>query len=345
MTEVTVDPYALYRYFDVRDILLYVGMTGDLAKRDKTHISKSAFMQLAARSAIERRKTLGDVKEAEQKAIETERPIFNIQYNDTPEARERLRAYLEEIGRLDLLTPKIRAAIEEDQRARERVRGAERAPEPAGDAPEDEEYWAGWEQRKARWDAEAEGAWWRPWLYSGSNWHDPDELMPLLCPIYTAAEAEAQWHWWRKPENADYAWPLIYASVVQSWDESDESGLFGFREHWSAHSDHTSCVTIPFREFTREAAAVQDELAEALIAAGRCTAEKGQARVDLCGFASKNEARAAGAILNELAWGRTRVAKECIALLRQFGPTGKRPASTAQPVDGWKGGDGFPIPI
>jgi hypothetical protein len=97
------DPYALYRYFDTRSRLLYVGISGDLANRDRSHISRSRWMQLVASSTVERLKTLEDVQAAERKAIETERPLFNRLHNDTPEARERLRAYLDEIGRLDLL--------------------------------------------------------------------------------------------------------------------------------------------------------------------------------------------------------------------------------------------------
>lgn len=95
--------FALYRYFDSTDRLLYIGISGDLAMRDTTHISRSRWMELAARSAIERHLDLESLKAAERRAIETERPIFNVQYNDTPEAKERLVAYLTEIGRTDLL--------------------------------------------------------------------------------------------------------------------------------------------------------------------------------------------------------------------------------------------------
>ena len=51
-------------------------------------------MQFTARSTVERRKTLEDVKRAEREAIETEHPIFNKQYNNTPEAKARMRMYL-----------------------------------------------------------------------------------------------------------------------------------------------------------------------------------------------------------------------------------------------------------
>jgi hypothetical protein len=97
------DPYRLYRYFDARDILLYVGISGDLAVRDKSHISRSKWMRLTARSTVERRKTLERVKMAERIAIEAEHPIFNVAFNSTPEAKARMRAYLEAAGRLDLL--------------------------------------------------------------------------------------------------------------------------------------------------------------------------------------------------------------------------------------------------
>lgn len=100
--------YALYRYFDATGRLLYIGISGDLAVRDTSHISRSRWMELTASSTVERYGTFEAVKRAEQEAVESECPLFNVQYNDTPEARERLRVYLEEIGRDDLITTKIR---------------------------------------------------------------------------------------------------------------------------------------------------------------------------------------------------------------------------------------------
>src|ERR1700677_2868246 len=98
-----VGDYALYRYFDITHRLLYIGISGDLAVRDTSHIARSRWMQLTASSNIERYATLKEVQEAERRAIETEHPLFNRQYNDTPEARKRLVAYLAEMGRADLL--------------------------------------------------------------------------------------------------------------------------------------------------------------------------------------------------------------------------------------------------
>lgn len=99
------DSYALYRYFDDADRLLYVGISGALEVREAAHISRSRWMELAARSTIQRYATEADVLDAEETAIKAERPLFNVTHNDTPEARERLRAFLAEIGRIDLLRP------------------------------------------------------------------------------------------------------------------------------------------------------------------------------------------------------------------------------------------------
>jgi|SRR5215472_8546276 len=97
------DSYALYRYVDGKGRLLYVGISGSLRIRTGIHKSTSSWMQFAVDSAVERFETPREVMKAERRAIETEHPLFNVKYNDTPEARERLRNYLEEIGRLDLL--------------------------------------------------------------------------------------------------------------------------------------------------------------------------------------------------------------------------------------------------
>ena len=95
--------YALYRYFDVSGRLLYVGKTGDVAVRGRQHIKRSEWMQFAVRSTIKRYDSAESVGRAERRAIKAEQPVFNRQYNDTPEARERLRVYLKQADRLDLL--------------------------------------------------------------------------------------------------------------------------------------------------------------------------------------------------------------------------------------------------
>lgn len=99
--------YALYRYFDSADQLLYVGKSGNLGARDHGHISRSRWMRFAARSAIERYGTPEELGEAERLAIETEHPLFNTGHNHTRDAAERVRAYLEEAGMPDLMPARL----------------------------------------------------------------------------------------------------------------------------------------------------------------------------------------------------------------------------------------------
>ena len=93
----------LYRHFDIADRLLYIGISGRLPVRETEHESGSRWWELIARSAAEPFETRLAVVTAERIAIQTEHPVFNRQYNNTPEARERMRAYLEGIGRMDLM--------------------------------------------------------------------------------------------------------------------------------------------------------------------------------------------------------------------------------------------------
>lgn len=99
------ETYRLYRYFDSRRRLLYVGISGDLARRNSSHISRSKWMQFTAASRVEPYATLEDLKAAERVAIEAEHPIFNKLHNSTPEAWKRMRTYLGKVGRLDLMPP------------------------------------------------------------------------------------------------------------------------------------------------------------------------------------------------------------------------------------------------
>ena len=101
---VTDGPTALYHYFDGKDRLLYIGISGNHWLRTLTHVSKSGWMELAAGSTIARYPSRREALKAERAAIWDERPLFNWQYNDTAAALARLRAYLTEIGRMDLFT-------------------------------------------------------------------------------------------------------------------------------------------------------------------------------------------------------------------------------------------------
>lgn len=96
--------YALYRWFDSKDRVLYIGKSAALAARTRAHIHTSHWMQFVARSTVERHDSAEELAKAERVAIRTEGPIFNKVHNNTPEARERLRAYLEEAGQPELLS-------------------------------------------------------------------------------------------------------------------------------------------------------------------------------------------------------------------------------------------------
>jgi hypothetical protein len=96
-------PTAVYRYYDPDDILLYVGISETLAARGLRHIKASVWMDFAARSTISRYPTRTQARRAEIKAITTERPVFNREHNEGPEAEQRLADYLVSQGRADLL--------------------------------------------------------------------------------------------------------------------------------------------------------------------------------------------------------------------------------------------------
>lgn len=98
---------ALYRYYDERDRLLYIGITDELTGRVSDHVDGSSWMDFSARSTITRYADRKEAATAEVEAIKAERPLFNKQHNNTPEARRRLVEYLVERDRLDLLAPAV----------------------------------------------------------------------------------------------------------------------------------------------------------------------------------------------------------------------------------------------
>ena len=100
-------PTALYFWFDADGVLLYIGITGDLATRQSSHAKRSSWAEFADHSQIHRFPSRPEAEAAEKAAIEAERPLFNHVHNDTAEARQRLVAYLIEHGRMDLLAPAV----------------------------------------------------------------------------------------------------------------------------------------------------------------------------------------------------------------------------------------------
>lgn len=98
---------AVYSYYDEQDIPLYIGVAANVKSRQRSHVVGSAWMEFAARSVISRYSSRTEALKAEGVAIRAERPLFNVQHNNTVGARLRLIKYLTEHERTDLI-PLIR---------------------------------------------------------------------------------------------------------------------------------------------------------------------------------------------------------------------------------------------
>lgn len=98
-------PERLYFWYDRDGILLYIGVTNDLAHRQTGHAKRSSWAIFAVQCRVEDYSDRDSAEDTECEAIAELKPLFNRTHNDTPEARERLVRYLAEKDRLDLLTP------------------------------------------------------------------------------------------------------------------------------------------------------------------------------------------------------------------------------------------------
>lgn len=68
----------LYRFYDASDNLLYVGITNFLPQRIKQHSRRAKWHEFAVRAVIEHYATRALALEAEQKAIQSENPFYNL---------------------------------------------------------------------------------------------------------------------------------------------------------------------------------------------------------------------------------------------------------------------------
>lgn len=76
--ELRDQPTALYRHFDGTGVLLYVGISNDVAIRTKGHVGNGAdWTRYVVESRAEWFPDRETAKAAETKAIQTEDPIFN----------------------------------------------------------------------------------------------------------------------------------------------------------------------------------------------------------------------------------------------------------------------------
>lgn len=74
-------PAQLYRFYDAKGVLLYVGITGRMHNRVKQHRDNASWFEVAARVDIEHYPTRADALRAETVAIKAEHPLHNIVHN------------------------------------------------------------------------------------------------------------------------------------------------------------------------------------------------------------------------------------------------------------------------
>ncbi len=76
---------SVYRFFDDRDVLLYVGMTNSLSHRLAQHEAKKSWWRAVSSVTIEHYNTREQAAIAEREAIRAELPYWNIEYQpDVP---------------------------------------------------------------------------------------------------------------------------------------------------------------------------------------------------------------------------------------------------------------------
>ncbi len=93
-TFLAAQPVALYRHFDQRGELLYVGITLDPVTRWEQHHETSLWARFVAQSYLTWHHDRASARAAEKVAIKIERPIFNAQRPDAKRANEIKIRYL-----------------------------------------------------------------------------------------------------------------------------------------------------------------------------------------------------------------------------------------------------------
>jgi hypothetical protein len=74
-------PHALYRFYGAGGTLLYIGLTANLPTRLINHRDEKPWWTGVARITVEHFPDRASVVEAERRAIEAERPLYNVQHN------------------------------------------------------------------------------------------------------------------------------------------------------------------------------------------------------------------------------------------------------------------------
>ena len=94
---------AIYLWSDADGAPIYYGITKDMHSRQTRHARYGAWGVFSASCRVEWVDSRDEALKVERELIERDRPIFNRQHNDTPQAREALVRYLTSRGRADLL--------------------------------------------------------------------------------------------------------------------------------------------------------------------------------------------------------------------------------------------------
>lgn len=97
----------LYHYYDAQGVLLYIGITNSLPRRQAAHEGRSTWMDFAARSTMKHFPTRESAEAVELVSIRRKAPLFNIEHNDRPDRVRRIVDYLIDRDRRDLLVPLI----------------------------------------------------------------------------------------------------------------------------------------------------------------------------------------------------------------------------------------------
>src|ERR1700722_11972509 len=77
-------PTALYRLYDAKGNLLYVGITGNIKARFAMHAESKSWWPEVARKTVQWHLARDIAAEAEVKAIKLERPLHNIRDTKGP---------------------------------------------------------------------------------------------------------------------------------------------------------------------------------------------------------------------------------------------------------------------
>ena len=98
VTDQNSTPTSLYRYYDGRGVLLYVGITGRGATRNHEHNMSKAWWPFVLHQDVTHYQTRGEALDAERAAIRRFRPPFNTQHNPGHELTRAAYMAMREVG-------------------------------------------------------------------------------------------------------------------------------------------------------------------------------------------------------------------------------------------------------